>query len=435
MFGKSYFLSKASVATDDAVETTKVSNLVDQADLSTIEAILLSTGINKNDDVFLAEEILPVRSTGFLKPINIEHDPDNIVGVMSETFVLTKSGIRIPDDEAPNTDDFDIGFKGVLYKLIFSNLVDGITESANEQDLFVSVEAWFTSFDYWLGGRIIARNEQTAPILDSHLRANGGTGEFQGSRLGRVLRNLIIGGVGLVEDPANPESIIQSISSTKKDQNIIKNPTINRNILVEDIKISQSTHKENSEVEMDEKVLAELKNLMEAQAAEIKESVKTEIEAVQAENKDLTEKLDKVTEAYETSERDRVIAELGFEADAAEKIREACKDVDLDKLKVVAEAFVNARLADQVEGTEVTADAVAQSVNASDSADNSNDADSADDSDTSDVLDSADASAVDPGVASEQEPVNETVQVSQTIAAALAPALAGRNSKRWNISE
>jgi hypothetical protein len=59
--------------------------------------------------------------------------------------------------------------------------------------------------------RIIERNEKTA-FLTKHLRAYGGKGEFEGSKLGRVLRRIVFSGKGLVSKPANPESVILGAS-------------------------------------------------------------------------------------------------------------------------------------------------------------------------------------------------------------------------------
>jgi hypothetical protein len=81
---------------------------------------------------------------------------------------------------------------------------------------FVSMECLFRGFDYALRGqdgstRIVARNSQTA-FLTKHLRAYGGKGVFASGgseyQVGRLLRNIVFSGKGLVKNPANPESVI-----------------------------------------------------------------------------------------------------------------------------------------------------------------------------------------------------------------------------------
>lgn len=76
---------------------------------------------------------------------------------------------------------------------------------------FVSMEALFNNFDYAMDdgvtAKVIARNEKTA-FLTKHLRAYGGNGVFNNIKIGRVLKNIVFSGKGLVRKPANPESII-----------------------------------------------------------------------------------------------------------------------------------------------------------------------------------------------------------------------------------
>ena len=69
----------------EAKSASKPINLENQCDLLKIIAVLVSTGKNRNKDVFLAEEVLPARNTGAHKPLNIEHDPKKIIGHMLRT--------------------------------------------------------------------------------------------------------------------------------------------------------------------------------------------------------------------------------------------------------------------------------------------------------------------------------------------------------------
>ena len=70
----------------------------------------------------------------------------------------------------------------------------------------------FANFDYAVitpsnDHKMIVRSEDTA-FLSKHLRAYGGSGDYQGNRVGRLIRNLTFSGKGLVKVPGNPESII-----------------------------------------------------------------------------------------------------------------------------------------------------------------------------------------------------------------------------------
>jgi len=74
------------------------------------------------------------------------------------------------------------------------------------------MECLFGGFDYGLRDestgelQVYQRRENTA-FLTKHLRAYGGTGKYDGRTIGRVLRNITFSGKGLVENPANKESI------------------------------------------------------------------------------------------------------------------------------------------------------------------------------------------------------------------------------------
>ena len=52
----------------------------DQKDLHYIESVLVSTGWNKNDDVFDKDEVWASKDTPKYKPTNLEHDENQIVG-------------------------------------------------------------------------------------------------------------------------------------------------------------------------------------------------------------------------------------------------------------------------------------------------------------------------------------------------------------------
>ncbi|QEL19556.1 hypothetical protein [Limnoglobus roseus] len=101
--------------------------------------------------------------------------------------------------------------------------MDTILAEIAKGEWFVSMECLFAGFDYSMRARdgttrVVARNEQTA-FLTKHLRAYGGTGEYQGAKVGRLLRNIVFSGKGLVRKPANPESVIltdaEPFSATK----------------------------------------------------------------------------------------------------------------------------------------------------------------------------------------------------------------------------
>ena len=227
-YNKIRFLAKASVVAaeapvaeqevDDAVDNTYVDT---QPDLIRIQAVLVSTGINDNGHVFLSEELYPARNTATHKPMNLGHNDDSIIGHISNSHVETKTGEIIPEPDEEGRDsmpkDFDIISESVMYAQIFSDVAREIRERAQNGELFVSVEAWYSDYDYLVGNRIVKRNAVTEAYLDSILLMRGGIGEVEGEKVSMVLRDLIIAGVGLLltETPANKRSEVRSVNSEK----------------------------------------------------------------------------------------------------------------------------------------------------------------------------------------------------------------------------
>jgi hypothetical protein len=200
---------------EDAVENEYVDG---QPDLIRIQSVLVSTGINKNGHVFLPEELYPARNTAAHKPMNINHDDSRIVGHISNSYLETKSGEPIPEPEEEEHEedipqDFDIISESVMYAQIFQEEARNIREQALRGELFVSVEAWYSDYDYLVGNRIVERNAVTQAYLDPALILRGGTGSIEDEKVSMVLRDLIIAGIGLVKAPANERSEIRSVNS------------------------------------------------------------------------------------------------------------------------------------------------------------------------------------------------------------------------------
>ena len=189
-------------------------------DLYPIHTILVTTGWNNNDDIFTKGETWAARLTPEDKPFNMGHEPRQIIGhITANTVVddaLTVIDPTLPFDEIP--DKFHILTSAVIYRHLQSRddtleaEASKLIESIQNGDWCVSMECLFSDFDYgitYANGehQIVTRNSQTA-FLTKHLRIHGGYGEHNGGKLGRVLRHITFSGKGLVENPANPDSVI-----------------------------------------------------------------------------------------------------------------------------------------------------------------------------------------------------------------------------------
>lgn len=354
-------------------------DLENQDDLLKVVSVLVSTGMNRNDDVFLKDEILPARLTGAHKPVNLEHREKDIVGHMLRTYVTTKEGKIIAENkvEAGKTPpSFDITCESVIYKFVFPELANEIREKAALGKLFVSVEAWFTDYDYLVGNKIVARNADTAPKLDKLLKIEGGPGEYKGHKLGRVLRNILLGGVGLVEKPANPDSVIKSVANIVEAkvedlENIVtrnikgkvekaiaaqKGEDMNRDeIIQEALEIIKATR--IHDVEKAERLMDELKSKDKMTAEDIvstfKQSLSDEDEAeTPPDNEEETEESgseESVEKAEDTEEENKTETPPDNEEPAEEPAEETAEEIAEETPEEVKEEAVEEDVKETVE--------------------------------------------------------------------------------------
>jgi hypothetical protein len=280
----------------------------DQIDLYYLESVLVSTNWNKNDDVFLPNVTWAARNTPEDKQFNFMHNENDIIGHITGSYVVDRDGNKVPNDTETPPSDFDIITRAVLYNSWTQednrDRMNKIISELDEGKWFVSMECLFAGFDYSvidpLGNKkLVTRNEESA-FLTKHLRSYGGTGEYEGYKVGRALSNISFSGKGLVSNPANPRSIILNSKS---------------------VAFNVDTHSLIGETEMaDSKVL-------EGQLAEVKDQLATvtnENEALKSEITELKVTTSKV-ESLEASvgEKDTLIQDTIVDLKAAnDKVKE-----------------------------------------------------------------------------------------------------------------
>ena len=271
----------------------------DQIDLYYLESVLVSTGWNKNDDVFVTKATWEARDTAEDKQFNFMHDENDIIGHITGSYVLSKDGQRVDENKMP--DEFDIITQAVLYNSWTEeenrDRMSKIISEIEEGKWYVSMECLFAGFDYALidkegQAKVLARDEQSS-FLTKHLRAYGGSGEYEGYKIGRALKNIAFSGKGLVAKPANPRSVIINKNTSKAfilDDNL------------DPFKLGEIKMADNSVLE---KQIAELKSALASTEQENKE-IKAKIE--EAKDKEFASQV----EAFEASieEKQGTIAEL-----------------------------------------------------------------------------------------------------------------------------
>ncbi len=303
-------LNKTGLATANVRDT----------DLYYVQSILVSTNWNKNDDVFSKEYVWAARNTPAHKPTHINHDEKQIVGhITDDIFAIDNDGNILSDNLQPHElpDLFHIVNGAVIYKhWIDKDLkarADELIASIEKGTKFVSMECQFTDFDYAVitpdgENRVIARAEESS-WLTKHLRIYGGTGEYEGYKLGRYLKNITFIGKGFVDKPANPNSIIFDKNSVMFTKSSTENVHfINNGVLLnsatsepkgwretqakEDIsKCNSITERLRGDTNVANSEKQEEINIMSEVFQKQLEEAKAELAAKVAENKELEKKL------------------------------------------------------------------------------------------------------------------------------------------------
>lgn len=199
-----------------------------QLDLQYLNAILVSSGMNKNGAVFLGSELVKARNTIPVKAIDIEHNEQMVIGHITGSTFLTREGEFFDAEEASSKlkkeegvgeldqSELDVAISGVIYKTRFPE----IAEEVNSGAWMVSMECFYQDYDVKVGDLIIPRDYAEKMGYDKmvgkvvHLR--DGNKELGFHLVGRILRGIVFSGVGLVKDPANERSIIMESAAYKK---------------------------------------------------------------------------------------------------------------------------------------------------------------------------------------------------------------------------
>ena len=256
-------------------------------------SILVSTSWNKNDDVFSQEEVWAAKETPTYKPANLEHDEKQIVGGIIGTWPVNEGYELIDQDVSPDSlpEVYHLLVSSVIYNQWqdpeYQARAEDLINKIEDGQMFVSMECLFKGFDYAIvtpgsDNHIVARTNDTA-FLSRHLRAYGGSGSYEGHKIGRLLKSITFSGKGFVEKPANPDSIIfdRDHSFDFTNASLTKNLFSNDNgvsVRVGNDVFSNTNSQEN--LDMSNEILND-------QIQELKEA----LAAVRAENKELSAKV------------------------------------------------------------------------------------------------------------------------------------------------
>ena len=303
--------AKVVISDVDVLEKVIAQNK-DQMDLYYLESVLVSTGWNKNDDVFDPQETWAARNTPEDKQFNFMHNEDDIIGHITGSYVVDHEGNHLSQEEKP--EQFDIITQAVLYTSWSGEekreRMNKIIAEIEEGKWFVSMECLFPAFDYALQTtegqtKIIERNEASA-FLTKHLRAYGGEGTYENYRIGRLLRNLAFSGKGLVSKPANPRSIIldkseyfdESKSQTLTISSIKEMKMSDHDKQIEDLRAELAEAKAANEA-LKERVVAEQQSEFEAKIQALEATIAEQAGTIEAKDATIAEQAEAIKNGEE----------------------------------------------------------------------------------------------------------------------------------------
>jgi len=337
----------------------------DQVDLYYLNSVLVSTGWNKNDDVFDTVEVWGAKDSPVDKQFNYMHNENDIIGHITGSTIYPK-----PSDDLVIPEKFDIITSAVLYKSWsdpeLKERMDQLISEIEEKKWAVSMECLFSDFDYSVVSpdgvsKVVARNEDSA-FLTKHLRVYGGKGEYEGYKVGRLLRSISFSGKGLVDNPANPRSVILSSEEDPFEQEPTKlNIKEFEMAKPKEVKIPEviaASVTEEVTVETDERdvAIADLKQTvseLEGQVASAQESekgLKTELDTVKAELVTKDGELTAALATIRTMVRTSQVKDAGISEDKIKETLAKFDSVDdeafaamLDLVKVQANVFLESQ--------------------------------------------------------------------------------------------
>ena len=352
----------------------------DQIDLFYLESVLVSTGWNKNDDVFDPKETFAARTTPEDKPFNFMHNEKDIIGHITGNRVVDFQGNAIAEEVENPPTEFNILTTAVIYKewsdVDQRQRIQKILAEIEEGKWFVSMECLFPNFDYALvdkdGGTRVVPREESSAFLTKHLRSYGGSGKYEDYRVGRLLRNLSFSGKGLVSKPANPRSVILegnrffdeseaqilTISSIKEnDMSDLDKQIVDLRTELAEAKAANEALKEKVVAEQQAEFESKIQSLEatiaeQAEALEAKEAVVAEkAEAIKKGSEEMKEKMEELRKMKKKEAMDKrkaQLEDLGLEAEEAEATLAAFEEADDETFDKVATAMKSMkRMADK----------------------------------------------------------------------------------------
>lgn len=234
MFNTPLYL-EATIKVDEETNSLreKASSIIDlpkegekQIDLMYFTAIFVSSGENLNHAFFESSEMLVAEGTIVNKALDIEHNEKEIIGHMYDRVFIDENGavlsiddLKLLNKEELNKINMHVAVAGIIYKNRFPEVAEEVASGKWK----VSMEAYYRDFDLKIGDLKLTRKEAEAMgwgtdfgnIVGKLGKVYRKGKEIASGTIARILRDITFSGCGIVENPANPPSVILEVAEHK----------------------------------------------------------------------------------------------------------------------------------------------------------------------------------------------------------------------------
>lgn len=167
-------------------------------DLMYAKFIMCHEGANANGDYFTKDVLFQAQFTPRLKPINWEHGQPIIGTILDSRYAEDSQGRGY------------IEAVGIIWKFIYHDLANSVKDKSRTGELRLSMECYYKDANYKYGETIY--DQETAEDLG--LTDYVGR-EYMGSKVYRVFKEVLFGGVGVVANPADKEAVFLAVAKKK----------------------------------------------------------------------------------------------------------------------------------------------------------------------------------------------------------------------------
>lgn len=226
-------------------------------DVLFFSGIFVSSGENLNKAYFMPSELVKSFDTIANKPLDLEHKEVEIVGHIYSAAFADKNGAKVEISQLKEMAaieiekmELDVVIAGILYKNRFPELADEVKNNKWK----LSMETYYEDFDVKVGNTILSRKEAealgiaTENVLGKVAKLLKQGKEIAKGSITRVLRGLIFSGCGLVQNPANPRSVILETAAKKKEAENMDEIVIELEPVAEPVKGDKDMKKEGADV-------------------------------------------------------------------------------------------------------------------------------------------------------------------------------------------